>query len=103
MKAVFAALLGLTSAVSVEQKSSGIDYKALHEGNVWRKQWPEGIDDGEDDAAVMDAYHNFAAEKPTKTDPPAHTWYTYEPHTTTIHNQFQDLYSYTDNSALPRR
>ena len=103
MKAVFAALLGLTAAASVSQKSSGIDYKALNEGNHWRKQWPEGVDNGDDDAEVMDSYHNFAAVKPTKTDPPAHTWHTYEPHTTTIHNQFQDLYTDKDTSALPTR
>lgn len=88
MKAVFAALLGLTSAVSVSQKSFGVDYDTLHEGNVWRKQWPEGIDNGEGDAEVFDGYHNFAVVKPTKTDPPAHTWHTYEPHTTTDKNQF---------------
>lgn len=46
MKAVFAVLLGITAAVSVSQKSSGIDYKELHEGNHWRKAWPEGVDNG---------------------------------------------------------
>lgn len=86
MKAVLAVLLGITSAVSVSQLSSGIDYKELHEGNHWRKAWPEGIDNGDDDDDVWDKYHNTPAAKDEKTDPPPHQWYTFEPHTVSMQN-----------------
>lgn len=88
MKVVLAALLGIAASASVSQKSSGIDYKALHEGSHWRKAWPEGIDDGTLDDEVFDAHHNYPFVKDAKVDPPAHTWYTFEPHTVSMENEF---------------
>merc|ERR1712048_466477 len=46
----FIALAAMAVAVKIE----GIDDGALMSGNHWRKRWPEGVDDGEDDEDVID-------------------------------------------------
>ena len=88
MKKAIAILLGVASAVSVDQRSSGIEYEALNEGSHWRKAWPEGIDDATGDSEVMD----MLAAKEVKPEPIHHVWYTYEPHTISMDNENENLF-----------
>jgi hypothetical protein len=88
MKTAIAILLGVASAVSIDQRSSGIEYEALHEGSHWRKAWPEGIDDSTGDSEVMD----MLAVKEVKPEVIPHVWYTFEPHTISMENENEDLF-----------
>ena len=74
----------------------GIKDKTLMDKNGphWRKAWPEGaIDNGDNDAETITEYN-----KPTgrpRADPPKTypTWYEYEPHSLTMNNENQGMYS----------
>ena len=80
MKVTLAILIGVCNAVSL----TGIDVKELHEGNHWRKAWPEGhVDVGDGDSEIID---RFLEAEPVDNKPevPPHEWHTYEPHTTTL-------------------
>ena len=55
------ALVALGEAARIE----GIDKKELQDGAHWRKAWPQGIDDSNDDDKIM----NWP-RKPKKPDPP---------------------------------
>ena len=57
----FVALLGVASAISLEGKPNG-DTKNNH----WRKVWPEGVDNADGDAEVINAF-----SLPKKKDPHA--------------------------------
>ena len=71
-------------------KARGIDEKELMEGAHWRKPWPEGaVDatgakDDSEDFKIIDEYNVPLPKKPVKPPAPAHHWYEYEPHTTTM-------------------
>lgn len=70
MKAILGlALVAAIAAVKLEQK--GIDYKELHEGPHWRKQWPVGaIDDSSEDAEVIDSFNEPERQRTAKQIPP---------------------------------
>merc|ERR1712151_1175679 len=40
-------------AAAIKIKAAGIGPDSLMSGAHWRKQWPEGVDDGDDDADVL--------------------------------------------------
>ena len=63
----FIALVGAASAVQLEGHPNGDTG-----GNHWRKVWPEGIDNSDGDADVMNAY-----SLPLKPDPKANARETY--------------------------
>ena len=93
-------MASLTSAAHVTQKAAGIDYKELHEGNHWRKTWPVGaIDDSNDDSDVL----NLAPIPKVKPEPIPHTWYSFEPHTISFHDENEHLYGPEDATALPAK
>ena len=68
------------------------------EGAHWRKAWPEGAVDatGKDDASgdepIIAEYNVPLPRKKPKPTPKRPMWVTYEPHTTSSTDQFQDLY-----------
>lgn len=97
MKFVLAALLGMCQAVQLE----GIDVKELHEGNHWRKAWPEGnVDVSEGDSEILNRF-NVAEEEDLDKVVPPHVWHTYEPHTLSFKNEFQQRYTEDDDTPLP--
>merc|ERR1719247_440817 len=58
---LFIAIFGIASAISLEGKPNG-DTKNNH----WRKVWPEGVDNADGDAEVINAF-----SLPKKKDPHA--------------------------------
>ena len=63
-------------------------------GAHWRKSWPEGaVDDSTNDAETITEFNKPTPRKKPKVFKTWPTWVTYEPHTTTKFNQFEDLYS----------
>ena len=75
MKAAILALVAIaTTTQAVQLASRGIPYPALmqEQPSHWRKVWPEGIDNSDGDADVMNAY-----SLPLKPDPKANARETY--------------------------
>ena len=63
-------------------------------GAHWRKQWPEGaIDDSSDDAETITEFNQPTPRRKPKVLITWPTWTTFEPHTTSKFDQFEDLYS----------
>jgi len=68
------------------------------EGNHWRKPWPEGdVDatgkhDASEDEPIISEYNVPLPRKKEKPAPNRPMWVTYEPHTTTGMDQFQDRF-----------
>ena len=93
MKATILALLGASQAVTIRSipSDSLMDRQPSH----WKKIWPQGdTDDGLNDNLVLN-YPKLA--KPVR---PEHDWVPYEPHTTSMENQWTGLY-HTTGPAMP--
>ena len=88
MKATILALLGVSQAVQIR----GIPDGSLmdRQPSFWKKIWPQGTTDD----ALND---NLVLNWPKITPPPRaeHDWVPYEPHTTSMENQWTGLYHTT--------
>ena len=75
---IIAALLGATSAVSINGISGG---KMHHNGanaidgqTNWRKPWPQGIDNADGDAEVLDMFNKPEAKPKTGAETESYPW-----------------------------
>ena len=88
MKAAILALLGVSQGVTIRgiPSASLMDRQPSH----WKKIWPQGdTDDGLNDDLVLNWPKVAAPPRPE------HDWVPYEPHTTSMENQWTGLYHTT--------
>ena len=88
MKATILALVGATQAVTIRgiPSDSLMDRQPSH----WKKIWPQGdTDDGLNDNLVLNWPKVAASVRPE------HDWVPYEPHTTSMEDQWTGLYHTT--------
>ena len=88
MKATILALLGVSQGVTIRgiPSASLMDRQPSH----WKKIWPQGdTDDGLNDNLVLNWPKVAASVRPE------HDWVPYEPHTTSMEDQWTGLYHTT--------
>ena len=75
---VILALIGATAAITLE----GINEEKMHHAGQsaidgrtnWRKPWPQGIDNADGDAEVLDMFNKPEAKPPHPSETESYPW-----------------------------